>query len=290
MFSGWAPGPFAVDYEQRIDLDALRQKRVSRATTVLRDAGLDALLVWKDENVRYLTSFRPQLIAGKSGLLNGVVLLGDGHLVLFASGGDFDRVKERMSWIDEVYPIPILEEVGLIEHFVSQILSDVVRRHRLTQANVGLDIASQALHAALLSHYPQIHWADGDAVMQRTRQIKFPEEITLLQEAVAIADTVTETAIESIRPGIREIEVAGEAMRVLYRLGGESSPHLSPRVNACPRRHGWPPTRLSAPATLSSWTSGPCLMATSEMWGEQLFAGLHLTPSAASSAPSTRRI
>ncbi|HKX74928.1 MAG TPA: hypothetical protein VJR05_06015, partial [Acidimicrobiia bacterium] len=64
--SGYAKGPFAVDWEDRYDLTALRRDRVAKANKALRDSQAAALLVWKDENVRYLTSLRAQLIAGKT--------------------------------------------------------------------------------------------------------------------------------------------------------------------------------------------------------------------------------
>ncbi len=243
MSEGWAPGPFAVDYERRLNFEALRSKRLHRARSAMQAAGVDALLVWKDENVRYLTSFRPQLIAGKSGLLNGALLLSEGAPILFVSGGDYDRAKRGMPWLDEVYPIPILEEEGLTRHFVSAIFKDVVQRHHLDRTRIGLDLVSQGLHMALYEHFPNIHWADGDRVMQQARLIKFPEEVALLEEATAIADAVTQTAIESVRPGIRETDVAAEAVRSLYRLGGEYTHVVTPFVASGERMS--PPTRLA---------------------------------------------
>ncbi len=243
MIEGWAPGPFAVDYEQRVNWEVLRSKRLARARTEMQAAGVDALLVWKDENVRYLTSLRPQLIAGKSGLLNGALLPSEGPPILFVSGGDYERAKRRMPWLGEVCPIPILEEEGLIRHFVSTILSDVVRRHHLARCRIGLDLASQELHTTLHAHFPDIHWANGDLVMQRARMVKLPEEIALLEEATAIADAVTQAAIESVRPGIREVDVAAEAVRTLYRLGGEYAHVITPFVAS--GEHMSPPTRLA---------------------------------------------
>jgi len=232
-----------VDYEQRLDFDALRRKRVKRALAEMAASGVDALLVWKEENVRYLTSLRPQLIAGKSGLLNGAMLVGEESPILFVSGGDYDRAQQRMPWLGEIHSIPILEEAGLIDHFVTGILADVLHRHRLVRARIGLDLASAALHAALHADFPQVQWVDGDAVMQRARMIKLPEEIAVLEEATAIADAVTQAAIESVRPGVREVDVAGEAMRTLYRLGGEYAHVTTPFVASGERMS--PPTRLA---------------------------------------------
>jgi Xaa-Pro dipeptidase len=60
-----------VDYERRVDPHAVREARVRRALDAMAAAGLDALLVWKDENVRFLSGLRAQIIQGKSTLLNG---------------------------------------------------------------------------------------------------------------------------------------------------------------------------------------------------------------------------
>lgn len=243
MIEGWASGPFGVDYEHRLDFGTLRDRRLQRARAEMVAAGLEALLVWKDENVRYLTSLRPQLIAGKSGLLNGVLVLPDAAPLLFVSGGDHERAKQRMPWLGEVWPIPVLEEAGLIERFVAGILDEIFRRHRLSRARIGLDMAGQALHAALHARFPDVHWADGDAVMQRARMIKVAEEVVLLQEATAIADAVTQAAIDHVRPGVREVEVAAEAVRTLYRLGGEYAHVVTPFVASGERMS--PPTRLA---------------------------------------------
>ena len=57
---------------------------LEKANTELKKAGLDALLVWKDENQRYLTDLRPQIIHGKSTCLNGALLIENEDPILFA--------------------------------------------------------------------------------------------------------------------------------------------------------------------------------------------------------------
>ncbi len=122
----FAHGQFAADYEHRPDLARLREARVERVQRLLADSELDALLVWKDENVRYLTGLRAQILSGKSALLNGCLLLADRPPILFVSGGDLERARNTMVWIEELYPIPILEAVGLIrgafEHTIAPLL------------------------------------------------------------------------------------------------------------------------------------------------------------------------
>jgi len=239
----WARGSGAVDYEARVDMTRLRAGRLERVQHALRDTGLDAVLVWKEENVRYLTSLRPQVLAGKSGVLNGALFGRDGDPVLFISGGDRDRAEATMPWIAEFHTIPILEEPGLIRHVASEIIPKALARHGVLNGKVGLDIASKLLMGALDESCPRVRWVDGDAAMQASRRIKTPEELALIEEATVIAEAVTATAIRHVREGVRECEVAGEALRTLYRLGGEYTHAITPFVASGERMA--PPTRLA---------------------------------------------
>ena len=51
-----------------------------------------------------------------------------------------------------------------------------------------------------------------------------------MQEASAIAEAVTESAIAAVAPGVREYDVVAEAMHTLYRLGGEMAHLATPFV------------------------------------------------------------
>ncbi|HET8999444.1 MAG TPA: Xaa-Pro peptidase family protein [bacterium] len=240
---GWARGPAGVDYEARVDMGALRAGRLARAHQAMAASGLDAVLVWKEENVRYLTSLRPQVIAGKTGVLNGALLPRQGPPILFVSGGDRDRAEATMPWIAEFHPIPILEEAGLVRHFASEIVPGVLARHDLAHGTIGTDLTSKMLADALPEFCAGVRWVDGDAAMQAARRIKTAEELALIEEATAIAEAVTATALAHARPGARECEVAGEALRTLFRLGGEY-PHVTTPFVASGERMA-PPTRLA---------------------------------------------
>jgi Xaa-Pro aminopeptidase len=226
----FARGPFHVGYERRVDLAALRAKRIAKAEAQRREAGLDALLVWKDENCRYLTDLRPQLIAGKATALNGALLVEGKSPILFCSGGERDRVDRTMPWIEEAHTIPIIEEKALVEGLIREILGPVIKEHGLTQSKLGLDEANIVFIKALAAQFPKLAIEDGDTPMQRARVIKLPEEIAVLEEATALADAVTATATASVADGVRECEVAGEAMRTLFRLGGEYAHVMTPFV------------------------------------------------------------
>ncbi|MGB8576194.1 MAG: Xaa-Pro peptidase family protein [Pseudolabrys sp.] len=238
----YARGGFNVGYENRVDVRQLRAKRIAKAHEERRKAGLDALLVWKDENQRYLTDLRPQLIHGKTTALNGALLIEGHDPILFCSGGERDRVDRTMPWIKEVHTIPIVEEKALVRGLVKDILGPVLKKYGLAQAKIGIDEGNMVFMNALKEFFPTLVIEDGDTPMQMARMIKLPEELVLLEEATAIADAVTATATATVADGVRECEVAAEAMRTLFRLGGEYAHVTTPFVAS--GEHMAPPNRI----------------------------------------------
>ncbi len=240
----FARGQFQVAYEERIDLTHLREQRVRKAQAECESDELDALLVWKDESVRYLTDLRPQLISCKSTALNGALLTPSGPPVLFCSGGERDRVDDTMPWVKEVHTIPIIEDRDLIDGFVRDILGPALENHGLTSGTIGIDECNTALMLSIQRHYPDLTIADGDAPMLRARKIKLPEELQIIEEACAVADSVTIAGLEASKAGMRELEVAAEAMRTLFRLGGEYAHVMTPFVAS--GEHMAPPHRIAS--------------------------------------------
>jgi Xaa-Pro aminopeptidase len=241
----FAHGQFRTDYEARPDPHALREARVELARAAMREAGVDALLVWKNENVRYLTGLRAQIIAGKSALLNGCVLPAEGPPILLASGGEIERCRVVMPWLGELHAIPIMEARGLVRATVETVIGPVLARHGLAHGGVlGVDEAAICQVEAFAALLPEIRVVDGDAVMHSARRIKLPGELALMQEACAIAEAVTQSAIDAVRPGVRETDVVAEAMHTLFRLGGEEAHVTTPFVAS--GEHMAPPNRIAS--------------------------------------------
>jgi Xaa-Pro aminopeptidase len=239
----YAQGQFQVDYEARVDFDRLRSARVRKTQEAMQGRGLDALVLWKDENVRYLTSLRAITLQYRSTTQYGVILFPEGKPVLFLSGGEYARAKDAMPWIEEFVVIPIMEEVGMVEVVTAEHTARVLREHGADRGRLGFDGMTVPQLNAYTKHLLGTEMADGETFMQEVRRVKLPDEIQLLREASALADAVTQTAIEAVRPGVRECEVAGEAMRTLFRLGGEFAHLASPFVASGERMS--PPTRFA---------------------------------------------
>jgi Xaa-Pro aminopeptidase len=240
--TGYARGPFNVDWEDRIDFTRLRRERVDAVTAALRASDMDALLLWKDENVRYLTSLRAQLIAGKMTSLNGVLLTADAGPVLLCSGGEIDKASMGMSWLAGAHQIPIMEQAELVDAFVKTTLVPLLADMGVTAGRIGVDQVNFSLVESMRTHLPDVQPTDGDSLMQRARLVKTPDEISIIEEACAIGDSVTQRAVDETRAGRRENEVAGDAMQTLYYLGGEMAHVITPYVAS--GEHMSPPHRI----------------------------------------------
>src|SRR5918995_7261244 len=240
--SGYARGPFGGDWGYRIDFPRLRSDRIAAAQRALRNSDIDALLLWKDENVRYLTSLRAQLIAGKMTSLNGVLLTRDAGPVLLCSGGEIDKASTGMSWLVAAHPIPIMEQRELVDGFVMSTLTPLLAELGVNSGRIGVDQVNYSLVEAIAAHLPDIQLTDGDALMQQVRLVKTADEIAIIEESCAIGDSVTQRALESSKAGRRENEVAGDAMQTLFYLGGEMAHVITPFVAS--GEHMSPPHRI----------------------------------------------
>lgn len=134
---GYGAGMAAVDWEDRYDFGALRAKRLARAEAAMIADGLDAVLVWKSENVRYLTSLRAQILAGKDAILNAALLVQGEPPVLMCSGGEVDHTA-FMPWLGAVHAVPIMEQRELVRGFVASVLAPALRERGLARGRAVL--------------------------------------------------------------------------------------------------------------------------------------------------------
>lgn len=78
-------------------MGTLREERLRRTREALTDTDFDALLLWKNENVRFASALRVQIIQDKSALLNSCLVTKD-QLIMFLYGGarEYDVVAAAM--------------------------------------------------------------------------------------------------------------------------------------------------------------------------------------------------
>jgi len=215
----------AVDWEQRIDFARLRSDRLERARASLRDSELAGVLLFDQNNIRYVTSTHiGEWARDKSARC--ALLPREGYPVLwdFGSAAKHHRLYAPWlpvaSWQAGVTSMrgAMPRETGVPDALAARIHRELADRG-IAGGPLGIDLTDMETLYSL--HRQGIETADAQPVMMRARAIKTPEEIALLEHAAAIVDAVYEEIYRMLRPGVREHQVVAHAMDVLFELGSE---------------------------------------------------------------------
>ncbi len=215
----------AVDWEQRIDFPRLRSERLARARESLLSSDLGAVLLFDQNNIRYVTSTHiGEWARDKSARCVLLPRVGDPVLWDFGSAARHHQLYAPWlpdsSWRAGVTSMrgAMPEETG-VPDMLARHIHETLREHGLEREPLGIDLTDMETLASL--HRLQIPTANAQPVMLAARRIKTPDEIALLDHAAAIVDAVYERIYEMLRPGVREHQIVAEAQRLLFELGSE---------------------------------------------------------------------
>jgi len=215
----------AVDWEQRIDFARLRGERLEKARASLRDSTLGAVLLFDQNNIRYVTSTHiGEWARDKSARC--VLLPREGDPVLWDFGSAAKHHQLYAPWLPESSwqagvtsmrgAMP--RETGVPDALAARIHRELADRG-IAGEPLGIDLTDMETLYSL--HRQGIETADAQPVMMRARAIKSADEIALLEHAAAIVDAVYDEIYRMLRPGVREHEVVARAMEMLFELGSE---------------------------------------------------------------------
>jgi len=163
--------------------------RLTKLRQVLAEQGLDALLISQPENRRYLTGF-----TGSAGLL----LVTASRAVLATDFRYYERVaREAPNW-----------ELARITDNFQKLLPDL-----LASAGVHhLGFESQHVTVDQLATWTQatsgVEWAPLKDTVESVRMYKEEAEIEAMRRSVALTDEALAYALETIRPGMTELQAA----------------------------------------------------------------------------------
>lgn len=86
------------------------------------------------------------------------------------------------------------------------------------------------LRQFLTETYPHARVVDAGAILRELRAIKSEREIEVLRRACGLADAALRAAMEAVRAGATEFELAGEANRAMFSGGAE---HPAFAISVC---------------------------------------------------------
>jgi Xaa-Pro dipeptidase len=214
-----------VDFEQRVDFARLRDYRLGRAMAALEASDLGALLVFDNNNIRYLTG----VAIGewtRDKLCRYALYTRTGELFLWDFGSAAVHHRMYCPWLKPGHCIAsyttmrgaTAPEARLPERAVGEI-KGILAETGVAGMPVGVDFAEIAVLFELQRQGIDVR--DGQQVMLDARQLKSADEIALLSTAAAMVDGVYQEITDALKPGVRENEIVALANKRLYEMGSD---------------------------------------------------------------------
>ena len=214
-----------VDFEERVDFARLREYRLSRAMAALEASDLGALLVFDNNNIRYLTG----VAIGewtRDKLCRYALYTRTGELYLWDFGSAAVHHRMYCPWLKPENCIASYTtmrgaappDAQLVKRGVAEI-KDRLAAAGVAGQPVGVDFTELPVLFELQGQGVDVR--DGQQVMLDARQVKSADEIALLATAAAMVDGVYQDITEALKPGVRENEIVALANKRLYEMGSD---------------------------------------------------------------------
>jgi Xaa-Pro aminopeptidase len=217
-------GLMAVDWEERVNLERLRQERLKRIKAALKKSELGALLCFDMNNIRYITATHIGTWAMDK-LVRFSLLPQDDEPILWDFGSAARHHQIYCPWLGERSRAGISTlrgatnpNSGMADDVAKKIKLELEQR-KLLHDPVGVDVIELPVLFALQAQGIKV--VDGQQLMHEVRKIKTQDEITLLNCATMMVDAAYDELYRFMKPGVKENECVGVVSKVLYDLGSE---------------------------------------------------------------------
>ncbi len=209
------------------------RERLERCSRLMKAAGLDALLLTKPSNMFYLT--------GDGRLCAYAMITQDGKVALGVPQTDVKDVKS-LACFDHI--VGFEDEVGMIHS-----IAHYFEQFGIRQGVVGLEYTFLTQSMMGMVTHPhakpeKVTVKDCTHILSELRMVKEAGEVERIRTAARVADAGMQAAVEAVKPGITESQVAAAAEYAMRQAGAEEfwRTYVSsgPRTNIA---HGLPTLR-----------------------------------------------
>ncbi len=198
-------------------------QRLDRLYRVMRDEAIDAMIITRGPDIRYLTGYatleESQPVA--------CVVIGGQPPVLVTSDQQLAVLKNNgRSMLKVVSSVPeAVDEWSPVScNKFWERLADVLKDYNLVSGKIGLQYDHLTLRDfnVLKSILPRSTFKDMTESFWRLRQIKDAVEIDTIRHATRVVDIGLLTALEVVVPGRSELEASIEIETAMRAAGGQS--------------------------------------------------------------------
>ncbi|MEW6663633.1 MAG: M24 family metallopeptidase [Thermodesulfobacteriota bacterium] len=217
-------GTGIVDWQERINTARMREERAEKLRKVMKNSSVAVLLLQREDNIRYATglpgdAFQPGL--------RYVLFFHDHEPVVWEHAGR-QELREEWPWVKpENWRLPRCWLGGVCgpeatqetaKLFASEILQEL-KAKGLSGEKMGVTALDGVAHRALAE--AGVATFDAQALLMEAREVKTVDEINCLKMITAITDRAWYTLYESMKPGMRDIDLTAIGYKAMIESGAE---------------------------------------------------------------------
>jgi len=192
------------------------KERQSRVIKKLKNQGLDALLMFRQESMYWLTGYDTFGFV----FFQCLVLTAKGNLILLTRAPDLRQaqntsiINDIRIWVDKDKSSPMND------------LKNILSELGLEKSNLGVEYEAYGLTGRnamklnnSLNNFATLH--DKSELISHFRVVKSPAEIAYVKKAAELADKAMEVAWTHAHAGVNESKILAEMQGAIFNGGGD---------------------------------------------------------------------
>jgi Xaa-Pro aminopeptidase len=188
---------------------ALRSARRARAFAAMESHGIDALLLGREANARYVAGAPRLWTAGTRPYGPGCVLVRSTGAVHLVSTWDEGMPED----IPHEHLFGITWNPGNLFAWLRGIEGMAEARR------IGTDSLTPRFAQVLPKIFPDAELVDAEPALEAARRVKAPEELAAIRSALTVAEAALAAAVAELGPGVAERHLAAVFMDAMARHG-----------------------------------------------------------------------
>jgi Xaa-Pro dipeptidase len=193
------------------------QEIIARLRTRVLAEGLDAVIAVSPENVTYVSGF----VVPSQSLMRwrhaACIMTAEERISMVAIDMEATTVKAHAG----------INDLRIYREFTDDPmdkLAEAFRDLRLDRGKVGIEMEFLPAKdfATLQRNLPGVQWLSADALFNKARQVKTPNELSLLRSLSKLTDKAICDTLRRAKVGMSEMELAGLLLTSLFAGGAES--------------------------------------------------------------------
>ncbi len=217
-------GDLTADWQERFNVERMREYRVERARQTMRKHGVAALLEASPNYIRYLTG----LVGYNHPMVRYTLFFADHDPIMFEHDGWYHQMPDQAPWIKEWRPAQawLVAAPGVeasryqAKSFAAEIKSELEAKGLLGE-KIGINgfdgFANEALREAGVTNLTSSH-----SLMLEARAVKSADEIKCMKHVAAIVEGMWFKVWETLRPGVTDTELGAIASYTGLMAGADN--------------------------------------------------------------------